>query len=408
MTDKPELLPYGRQAVDDDDIAAVTDVLRSDFLTTGPAVDAFEAALAEQTGAAHAIACSSGTAALHIAALALGLKAGDWAVVPAITFVGTANAIRFTGADVIFCDVDPATGLMTAETFEAVLAANPDKRVRAVLPVHLGGQPADPAGIATVARAHNIAVIEDACHALGTSYSGDKGADLIAVGGGVHSDMATFSFHPVKTVTSGEGGAVTTMDAETARLLRLARNHGMTRTESEFKNGDMAFDATGAPNPWYYEMATPGYNYRLSDIHAALGASQLNKISRFAEARRHIVARYDDRLAALAPNLCPVGRVPGCTVAWHLYQVRVDFDALGMTRADIMNALRDRGIGTQVHYIPVSSQPYYRRLYGDAALPGAEAYYARTLSLPLFPAMTDDDVERVATVLEDVLGNPAS
>jgi len=193
MTDNPDFLPYGRQAVDDDDIAAVADVLRSDFLTTGPAVEAFEAALAERTGAAGAVACSSGTAALHLAVLALGLGPGDCAVVPAITFVGTANAVRFTGADVIFCDVEPMTGLMTTDTFEEALAANADKRVRAVLPVHLAGQPADPIGIAAIARARDIAVIEDACHALGTSYSSEDGADMAAVGACAHADMATLA-----------------------------------------------------------------------------------------------------------------------------------------------------------------------------------------------------------------------
>ena len=406
-TDTPDFLPYGSQAIDDDDIAAVNAVLRSDFLTTGPAVEAFEAALAERTGAAYAVACASGTAALHMAALALGLGPGDWAVVPAITFLATANAVRFTGADVIFCDVDPATGLMTADTFEAALAANPDKRVRAVLPVHLAGQPADPAGIAAIARAGGIAVIEDACHALGTSYPGEDGADMTAVGACAHADMATFSFHPVKTVTTGEGGAITTRDKETAGRLRLARNHGMTRTAADFENRGLALDPSGAANPWYYEMAEPGYNYRLSDIHAALGLSQLKKLDRFAEARRRIVGRYAAALASLAPTLRPVGRVPGCTVAWHLYQVLIDFDAAGTTRAEVMNALRARGIGTQVHYIPVPSQPYYRRLYGEQALPGAEAYYARTLSLPLFPAMTDGDVERVTAALGTVLRTSA-
>lgn len=407
MTDSPDFLPYGRQAVDDDDITAVADVLRSPFLTTGPAVEAFEAALAERTGAKHAVACSSGTAALHLAALALGLGPGDWAVVPAITFLATANAVRFTGADVIFCDVDPDTGLMTADAFEAALAANPGKRVRAVLPVHLAGQPADPAGIAAVAHARGIAIIEDACHALGTSYPAQDGTDTAAVGACRHADAATFSFHPVKTITSGEGGAVTTRDGETARRLRLLRNHGMIRADADFENADLAFDENGGANPWYYEMAEPGYNYRLSDIHAALGLSQLKKLDRFAAARRRLVTCYDAALAFLAPTVRPTGRVSGCTVAWHLYLVLVDFEAAGTNRAEVMNGLRSHGIGTQVHCIPVPFQPYYRRLYGQADLPGARAYYARTLTLPLFPAMTEGDVDRVAGALGIVLRTSA-
>jgi len=397
MPNTPPFIPYGRQTIDDDDIAAVTAVLRSDFLTGGPTVDAFEAALCEKTGGAFAVSCSSGTAALHLAAMALDLGPGDWAIVPSITFLATANAIRYTGADVIFADVDPDNGLMNADTLEAALAANGDKNIRAVLPVHLAGQSADMKNIAAIARRNGLAVIEDASHALGTSCPDP-------VGKCAHSDMAVFSFHPVKTVASGEGGAVMTNSPEFDERLRLFRNHGMTRTAEDFANTGMAFDAAGAANPWYYEMAEPGYNYRLTDIHAALGLSQLGKLELFVKERQRIVARYDERLAALAPRLRPITRMPNSTVAWHLYPVLIDFNELGLSRADVMTRLRDMGIGSQVHYIPVSSQPYYTNLYGAQSLPGAAAYYERALSLPLYPAMSDADIERVATALEDIMG----
>ena len=396
-------LPYGRQTISDDDIAAVVDVLRSDFLTTGPVVDAFELSLSQHMNDALVVSCSSGTAALHLAALALELGPGDWAVVPAITFLATANAIRYTGADVIFCDVDPDTGLMTRDTLQQALDNNKDKRIKAVFPVHLAGQPADPAGIAALARRHNLAVVEDACHALGTTYPGENGNEPVPVGACAHADMAVFSFHPVKIIACGEGGAIATKDPRLAKRLRSLRSHGMTRVGKEFQNTEMALDEAGAANPWYYEMSEPGYNYRLSDINAALGVSQLKNLNRFVAARQAIVTAYDNHFGNWGSALRPIDRVPGCSVGWHLYLLLIDFDAIGVPRSEAMNSLRNRGIGTQVHYIPVSSQPYYKNLYGTPELPGAAAYYARTLSLPLFPGMTDDDVIRVVASLKDVL-----
>jgi len=395
-------LPYGRQFIDDDDIAAVAAVLRSDLLTTGPAVVAFEDALSERMDGAEVVACANGTAALHLAAMALGLGPGDWAIVPAITFLATANAVRYVGADVIFCDVDPTTGLMTAETLERAIAENTDKNIHAIFPVHLAGQPADPVGIAAVARRHGLAIIEDACHALGTRFPGGSG-DLVPVGACSHADMAIFSFHPVKTIACGEGGAVSTADTGLAEKLRLFRSHGMTRNPDDFRNTDLAFGPDGAANPWYYEIAEPGYNYRLSDICAALGASQLHKLDTFIEARQRIVARYDKALKDLAPTAQPNGRVPGCDVGWHLYPVRIDFNTVCIDRATVMNRLRELGVGTQVHYIPVPSQPYYQNLYGGTVPPGAQTYYDQTLSLPLFPGLTDTDAERVVAALDESL-----
>lgn len=399
-------LPYGRQSIDDDDVAAVAAALRSDFLTTGPAVEAFEAAFAARLGARFAVVCSSGTAGLHLAALALDLKEGEAVIVPTITFLATANAARYVGAEVIFADVDAETGLMTAETLTAALAGAGGAPVRAVIPVHLGGQAAPMAEIAAVARGRGLAIAEDACHAVGTTYGVDRGAP-VPVGACWHSDMAVFSLHPVKTMTMGEGGVITTAEETVARRLRRLRSHGMTAARADLVNDDLAFDASGEVNPWYYEMPEIGFNYRATDIQCALGLSQLRKLDRFIARRRALVDRYDGQLAPLAPTVRPVGRVAGVAAAWHLYGVLIDFLAAGTTRGAVMRRLRDAGIGSQVHYIPVHEQPYYRRRYGRRRLPGAEAYYARALSLPLFPAMADEDIDRVVDALRQALEDGA-
>ncbi|MBL4690155.1 MAG: aminotransferase class I/II-fold pyridoxal phosphate-dependent enzyme, partial [Rhodospirillales bacterium] len=309
--DNRPFLPYARQCIEDDDIDAVVKVLKSTHLTAGPVTESFEAALAEKTGAAHVISCSSGTAALHLSALALGLGPGDTVIVPTITFLATANAAQYVGADVVFADVDPDTGLMGPDDFLDALERSGNK-AKAVFPVHLAGQSPDIETIGNIARENGLAVVEDACHALGTTYTSEPNG-LNAqdrTGSCRHGDMAVFSFHPAKTVAMGEGGAITTNDAELADRLRLLRNHGMTRNTSDFKNNDMSFDGTGQANPWYYEMARPGFNYRASEIHCSLGLSQLGKLDRFVERRRELVACYDDRLAPLSPLVRPIHKVP--------------------------------------------------------------------------------------------------
>ena len=396
MKKNESFLPYGLHLIDDDDVDAVVAVLKSDFLTTGPATEAFEDALASRTNARHAVSCSSGTAALHLATLALGLGPGDCVIVPSITFLATANAARYVGADVVFADVDPDTGLMGPDEFRSALKIAND-RAKAVIPVHLAGQNPDMQEIAGIARENNIAVIEDACHALGSVYDGKK------AGGCADSDMAVFSFHPVKTVAMGEGGAITTNDEELAKRMRSLRSHGMTRTPADFTNSDLAFEETGMANPWYYEMPEMGFNFRASDIHCALGLSQLNKLTALVTRRRELASLYDTVLDTLSAHISPVGRTPGSIPAWHLYISLIDFDAAGISRSLLMRQLHDRGIGTQVHYIPVHHQPYYRGLYGETSLPGADAYYSRCLSLPLHPGMENRDVERVADALSDIL-----
>ncbi len=391
------ILPYGRPVVDDDDIDAVVAALRDDMLTTGPRVGEFERVFAAATGAMQAVACNSGTAALHLAVLSSGLGPGQAAIVPAVTFLATANVVRMTGADVVFADVDPDTGLLNSNALTDALARAEQRglRVTAALPVHLNGQCCDMAELAAIAEREGLMLIEDACHALGVP---DIGANQ-------YSAAACFSTHAVKAITTAEGGVVTTRDAARAERMRSLRSHGMARDAERFSNRALAFDGE-TPNPWYYEMLEVGWNYRLPDVLCALGTSQLRKLERFYRRRQEIAALYDRLLTPLAPVLRPVphGNRPH---GWHLYAVLVDFAALGTTRRRFMEDLRSRGVGTQVHYIPVHRQPYYRETHGEHVLAGAEAYYARCLSLPLFPGMTDEDAARVAAALRELVGGAA-
>lgn len=402
QADNPPFLPYGRQNINDADIAAVVEVLHCDYLTQGPKVDAFEAALSARMDGAAVIACANGTAALHLAGLALDFQPGDAVVAPAITFLATASGPHLAGAEVAFADVDPDTGLMGPDHTEAAIvrARQNGWRVRAVLPVHLAGQTADTAAIAVVAATHGAVVIEDACHALGAIDQ--SGA---AVGACAHSRMTVFSFHPVKTIAAGEGGAIATRDAALAARLRALRNHGIERDPAGWDHDHgQGWEADGALRPWYYEMALPGFNYRLTDLQCALGLSQLARLDSFAARRRALADLYTQALAPLAPAVRPLGRVGGGVPAWHLAVALIDFAGLGRSRTQVMNALRAGGIGSQVHYIPLHHQPYWRRRLPQPALPGADAYYARALSLPLFPAMADSDVGRVADVLAAAIG----
>lgn len=393
-------LPYGRHFIDDDDLAAVTAVLRSDFLTTGPAVEAFETSLKAVTGAAHAIVCANGTAALHLAMLALGVGPGDLVIVPSITFLASANAARYVGADVFFADVDPETGLITPETLRSAIA-NAPRKPRAAVIVHLNGQTADLDGLAAVADEHYLELVEDACHAFGTRHRYQDGET--PVGKARKSRLSCFSFHPVKTIAVGEGGAITTEDPNLAERLRRFRSHGMVRNPADFVVAELAYDQEQNLNPWHYEMPEIGFNYRLSDINCALGTSQLRKLERFANQRRSLTRLYDELLQPLAQVLKPIPKVSWSDPVLHLYSVLIDFTAIEKTRAEVMTELRRKGVLTQVHYIPVHRQPYYTRLYGTANLPGADAYFSRQLSLPLFFAMTDDDARDVVSALKDVL-----
>lgn len=394
-------LPYGRQLIEDDDIAAVAEALRGEFLTTGPNVERFEAALARTVGAKHAVVCSNGTAALYMAARALGIGQGSKVIVPAITFLATASAPHLNGAEIVFADVDSETGLMRPEDLKAAFARAGG--ADAVFNVHVNGQCGDIEAIAKVARLNGALVLEDACHAIGTGFIPEDGG-VVQIGSNAFCDLTVFSFHPVKTIAMGEGGAVTTNDPEIAKRLARVRNHGVLRNADEFENAAEAFDSDGTPNPWYYELAEPSFNFRANDMQCALGLSQLGKLGRFVARRRALAAAYDTLLAPLAPLVRPTARTRPCLPAWHLYASRIDFARAGISRATVMRELAKDGIGSQVHYMPVHRQAYYVKRYGALSLPGADRYYANCLSLPLFVSMSMDDVARVATTLANILG----
>lgn len=395
-------LPYGRQTIEQDDIDAVVRVLTSDWLTQGPTIAAFEKSLTEFTGASEAVACATGTAALHLAMMALRVGEGDLVVTSANTFLASANCARYCGAEVRFADIDDATGLIDPNSLEEIFREDTDHKIKAVIPVHFAGQPADLAVIHRQAKNHGAAVVDDACHALGAEYMHDGSTRKI--GATPYADLTCFSFHPVKHVAMGEGGAVLTDNSESADTLRLLRNHGMQK--DRLVNESLATAADGEINPWYYEMQQLGYNFRVTDLQAALGVSQMQKLPGSVARRNQIARRYCELISRhFDERVQPLAQLPERTNAYHLFSVLIDFGAFGTNRAAVMNELRNSGIGTQVHYIPVPLQPYYRDRYGYESdrFPGAERYYARALSLPMYPALTDQDIEYVVMTLREIL-----
>jgi UDP-4-amino-4,6-dideoxy-N-acetyl-beta-L-altrosamine transaminase len=382
-------IPYGRQSIGEEDIRAVVDVLRSDFLTQGPAVPAFEEAVARHCAAAHAVAVNSATSALHLACLALGVGAGDVVWTSPITFVASANCARFCGAQVDFVDIDPTTYNLSTTALEEKLARaeKSGKLPKVVIPVHLAGAPCDMARIRELSVRYGFRVVEDASHAIGARYRGN------AVGGCTYSDITVFSFHPVKIITTGEGGLALTNDRTLARRMALLRSHGITRDPEEM--------IEGSPGAWYYEQIELGFNYRMTDLQAALGRSQLSHLEEWISARHQIADRYDRALAAL-PLTTPT-RDAGSRSAFHLYVVQVN-DGARSDRKRVFDHLRENGVGVNVHYIPVHLQPDYHRLgFARGAFPNAEAYYEHALSLPIFAALTPDMQERVVALLREVL-----
>lgn len=381
-------IPYGRQNITDEDIDAVIATLRSDYLTQGPQVPAFERELADRTGAAHAVAVNSATSALHVACMALELGAGDWLWTVPNTFVASANCAIYCGAQVDFVDIDPVTYTMCPAALEAKLkqADAAGRLPKIIVPVHLCGQSCDMAAISRIARSFGVKIIEDASHSIGAHHQG------LPVGDCRYSEITVFSFHPVKIITTAEGGMATTQDANLARKMDLARSHGITRDPDQM---------THAPDgQWYYQQISLGYNYRMTELQGALGLSQLKQLHTFVARRRQLAAQYDDLLSGL-PLKRPAQH-PDSNSSWHLYVVRVAADR----HTAVFEALRAAGIGVNLHYIPIHTQPYYQAMgFAHGQFPQAESYYAEAISIPLYAGMSDTDQERVVQELTNALAD---
>lgn len=388
-------IPYGRQSIDDADIEAVVKVLKSDYLTTGPAVAAFEKKVADYVGAKYAVAVSNGTAALHVACLAAGIGEGDEVITTPITFAASANCVLYCGGTPVFADIDPDTYNISPVELERKITS----RTKAIIPVHYTGQPCDMDAILEIARKHDLLVIEDGAHALGASYKGKKIGSI--------ADMTCFSFHPVKPVTTGEGGMIVTDNEELYRKLVLYRSHGITRDNDMMQQyedqlqqstdpalreaADMLRGDVMDPGGWYYQQLELGYNYRITDIACALGASQMDKLDRFLERRRQIAKKYDEAFADI-PQIKTPWQQEGCQSGWHLYMVQT----MERSRREVFDGLRQAGIGVNVHYIPVYRHPYYQRNgYAGVHCLNAEAFYERAVSLPIFPGLTGSQQDYV-------------
>ncbi|MDB4374322.1 UDP-4-amino-4,6-dideoxy-N-acetyl-beta-L-altrosamine transaminase [bacterium] len=387
------MIPYGKQSIDQQDIEAVVRVLESGMLTTGPLVEEFEKAFAAKVGAEHAVVVSNATAALHLAMLVAGIGEGDRVVTSPNTFLASANCAAYVGAIPDFSDIDPVTYNLCPKA----LADTWKTDTKAVVAVAYAGQSADLPAITKVAHRHGAIVIEDACHGTGGGF--EHGGKSYKLGGHPWADMTTFSFHPVKTMTTGEGGILVTNNAEYAQKARLLRSHGVERSADKFLGLGSSKGTLTEKGPWYYEMQSLGYNFRITDFQCALGLSQLSKIDGFIERRQEIVATYNRELSNLENLTTPGLHHQGneLEISWHLYTVLINFEKIGMSRSEVMAEMRKHGVGSQVLYIPVYLQPFYRENYGykEGKCPTAEWYYEHCLSLPLYPSLTDDDVESV-------------
>lgn len=385
------MIPYGRQHITEEDVSAVVEALTSDFLTQGPAVPRFEKAVLEVCHAQHAVACNSATSALHVACLALGLGEGDWLWTTPVTFVASANCGLYCGAQVDFVDIDQRTYNMSVQALEAKLqqAKVTGRLPKVVVPVHLCGQPCDMQAIHALGQEYGFKIIEDASHAIGGKYQNEP------IGNCRYSDITVFSFHPVKIVTSAEGGMAVTNDAALAQRMELLRSHGITREPSLMTKP--------MDGPWYYQQVDLGYNYRMTDLQGALGASQMTRLEAYVARRHELAHRYDQMLTDL-PVVTPWQHPDGYS-GLHLYVVRLKLDQISKSHLDVFNALRAKGILVNLHYIPVHTQPYYQAMgFKEGDFPEAECYYREAISLPMYPQLTDAQQEEVVTALKEALG----
>lgn len=378
---------YGRQWIDKEDIKAVAKVLDSDLIAQGPMVEKFEKELCRTTGAKYCVVVSNGTAALHLAVLALDIGKNYEGITTPITFVASANCLIYNNIKPVLADIEPDTYNIDPREIEKRIS----KKTKIIIPVHFAGQPANMKEIHKIAQKHKLYIIEDAAHAIGSKYP-----DGSNIGNCKYSDMTTFSFHPVKTITTGEGGAIMTNDKNLYQKLLLLRSHGITKNSHNFSQN---------PGPWYYEMQNLGFNYRMTDIQAALGISQLKKLNKFIKIRQKIVKKYNQEFSLLENVKIPYEKDKNNT-AWHLYVLQIDFAKINKSRKQVMEELDKKGIGSQVHYIPVHFQPYFKKNYGfkNGDFPIAEKYYENCLSLPLYPKMTDNEVDYVIKEIKNVVG----
>lgn len=389
------MIPYGRHHVDDDDIRAVTEVLRHGALTQGPEIADFESAVAAYVGVRYAVAVSSGTAALHLACMVANLGKGDNLLTTPNTFVASGNCALYVGANPHFADINQDT--LNIDPERLAQRCQQLQSVKVIIPVHFAGVPCDMPAIAAVAKKYDAVVIEDASHALGATYPGGG-----KVGNCAHSDMTVFSFHPVKIIAAGEGGMITTNDEELYRRLLRLRSHGINKVDDPFSDKENAYEG-GELNRWYYEMQELGFNYRMTGMQSALALSQMGKLQRFVDRRRQLALAYDQALAGVR-NLAPTQVSTRAQSSHHLYVLRIDYAAAGTTRTRFMSALADQEIGSQVHYIPVHMQPFYqRRGYNTADFPVTREYYRQALSIPLYYGLSDEEQQHVIKGLKTLL-----
>jgi UDP-4-amino-4,6-dideoxy-L-N-acetyl-beta-L-altrosamine transaminase len=391
-----DFLPYGKQWIDQADIQAVTETLQSDFLTTGPKIQEFEQKICDVTGAKYTIAVSNGTAALHLSSLAL-LEPNDIVLTTPNSFIATSNSILYVKSKPVFVDIQK-NGNIDLELCEEIIKKEPN--IKAIYIVHFSGNPVDQEMVGYLRETYGVLVVEDCCHSLGAVFRTNDGG-FVKAGSCVNSDLSILSFHPVKHITTAEGGAITTNDFELYKKIMSLRNHGMDREVGGFQLKEQAFDSKGNQNPWYYEMHDLGFNYRITDIQAALGVSQLSKLDQFVRRRRTIAENYDaafsdfDWITPLYPE--------NKNSSYHLYVVLCNFDSIGLSRAECFQKMREKNIGLQVHYIPINKQPYYQSLgYGNEETPIMDKYYSQCLSIPMYPLLSDDQQDFIINSFSEI------